>query len=992
MNRKGKLLASALAATLASTAVVPAVSAASFTDMKGNTHEEAVLALVKAKVINGYPDGTFKPNRTLTRSDVVKLIGKYLVAEGYSVPADYKTKSRFTDVTMKDSGDELLKYAAMIKDYGILGGSNGRLLAKEDMTREDMAIALVRLIDLVEDIDVATYVAGQKFTGDVTDLHAAKTSARPYILVLDYFDITNPTLDKFNPKSTTTRGQFATFLYRITNQNIGDIVAPKVDLAEFKATGANTFTVTFNQAVDWKNAKYSVKKSNSDVAISSVEIAKDKKSAKLVMSSKLTEGNYTISVSGIAGKTFTKTTRVANEKATSIDFLNDYAVPSAAGDKVRVGYKVVNQYGEDITAAVPNVVASSNVTGTGSSTTVKYTEGIVEITKATRDSTFKQGDKISVSITDRATGITSSKVVTVASKSKVSEVEITGLYNDVNRSAALNVDANYEDFHLVLKAKDQYGLEVPAQEIAGDVIVSVSNTSIIDVNRSVTSPIFTQLTIDGKRQTVLELKEPRNKRHGKATISIKSRTTGKTATYEVIVAEGVKADTITLGTPQLAVAGEKTEVPFLVYGTDGREITNAAILNHANGVKVITNDRYVKTVIENDPLTGRAKLFITDSSNSSTDRQVLVTATTANNKVTTMYVTMRAKAEASRIVATKGIGTNVVVGGTITLSKETLVVNDQYGRDFALTNSNLATAVNSTNRDKYVIEVETIDDKVALSSNKYITANNSVTVTGVKRGSDTVLLTLQQIDSKGVARNVDSRAYELNVNVTDKSNIVHYELKHIDVIYDNPAITSSNNYAREIIVYGITTDGQRVVVPASEYTVITGHDDLVYNASTGTIYVRGNKDIVDKNDEYISVKVIVNADRQPVTLDQTVVVTKAEPYANTIELQSANGYTVQGEILHIPGTTANVNISSTNLKAVLKITDQYGEDISSSASNRIILTATNLVNSNNDSTVPEVTGNGTNTLTFTGVQRGDSFFLTYIVDNKALTTQVAVGQ
>lgn len=992
MKKQTKFLATALAATLATTAVVPAASAASFKDLKGNTHEEAVMALVGAKVINGYPDGTFKPNKTLTRSDVVKLIGKYLVSEGFEVPADYKTKGRFTDITMKDSGDELLKYAAMVKDYGILGGSNGRLLAKEDMSREDMAIALVRLINVVEEIDVVSYVGEQRFTGDVTDLHAAKASARPYILVLDYFDITNPVLDKFNPKSTTTRGQFATFLYRVTNQKLADVVAPKATLTDFKATGANTFTVAFNQEVDWKNAKFSVKKGNSDVAISNVDIAKDKKSAKLIMSSKLAEGTYTVSVSGAADSVFTKTAAVLNEKVTSIEFLNDHAVPDASGSKVRIGYKVLNQYGEDMTSAVHNVVASSNVTGAGSDTTVKYAEGIVEITKPTRASNFKQGDKISVSITDRATAITKSNVVTVASKSKVSEVEIEGLYNDIDRTAAFNVESNYEDFHLLLKAKDQYGLEMSAQDIATDVRIAVSDTSVIDVNRSVSSPIFTQLTIDGKRQTVLELKEPRNKKRGTAIISITAKATGKTEKFEVTVAEGVKADTIALGMPQLAVAGEKTEVPFLVYGTDGKEISNAVALNKASGVKLTTNDRYVKTVIENDPLTGKAKLYLIDSSNATTDRQVLITATTASNKVETLLVTMRAKAEASRIIATKDIETNVVVGGSVTLSKDAIVVNDQYGRDIIFNNSNMASAVNSSNAGKYVIEVEALDDKVALSSNRLITATNTVTVSGKKKGSDYLKLTLQQIDSRGVARNVDSGAYELNVKVTDKSSIDRYELKNIDIIYDNPAKTSTNNYARELTVYGITTDGYKVVIPASEYTVMTGHDDLVYNAAAGTIYVRGNKDIVDRDDQYIPVKVIVNANRQPVTLDQTVIVTKAEPYANTIELQSANGLTVQDQLLHIPGTTANVNISSSNLKAVLKITDQYGEDISRSASDRIKLTATNLVNSNNDSTVPAVSGNGTNTLTFTGVQRGDSFFLTYFVDGKTLTAQVVVGE
>ena len=95
MKIQSKFLTSAVVVTVALAAVVPTVSAASFKDMKGNTHEKAVMALVNAGVINGYLDGTFKPNKTLTRSDVVKLIGKYLVSEGYTSTCQLQNKNSF---------------------------------------------------------------------------------------------------------------------------------------------------------------------------------------------------------------------------------------------------------------------------------------------------------------------------------------------------------------------------------------------------------------------------------------------------------------------------------------------------------------------------------------------------------------------------------------------------------------------------------------------------------------------------------------------------------------------------------------------------------------------------------------------------------------------------------------------------------------------------------------------------------------------------------
>ncbi|WP_318617270.1 S-layer homology domain-containing protein [Sporosarcina sp. YIM B06819] len=223
-----KFFVGAASAALVATAVAPVASAKDFNDTKGNTHETAIDALSDAGVITGYPDGSFLPNKTLTRSDVVKLMGKWLVAEGYKIPADYKTNMRFTDLTAK-SNDELLQYAAVVKDNKVFNGSNGRLLAGDNITRENMAVVLVRAFDQVHDMDLVTYVKAQDFKKDVIDLGKAKAEARPAIDVLDFFNITNPAAPNFNPKNTTTRGQFATFLHKSMNTDYSAVKAPNAD-------------------------------------------------------------------------------------------------------------------------------------------------------------------------------------------------------------------------------------------------------------------------------------------------------------------------------------------------------------------------------------------------------------------------------------------------------------------------------------------------------------------------------------------------------------------------------------------------------------------------------------------------------------------------------------------------------------------------------------------------------------------------------------------
>lgn len=256
-----KFVATAATATLVASAIVPVASAANLSDISGNTHEEAINALVDAGVINGYPDGTFKPNKTLSRSDVVKLLGKYLETEGYAPASNWKTSPAFNDLTTA-SNEELLKYASVVKEAGVFVGSNGNLLASDSITRENMAIVLVRMVNTVKGVSLEEFVAEQDFKGDVKDLAQAKAEARSAISVLDYYDITNPTVANFNPKGDTTRGQFATFLYKTINAEISGaevegskVVPEKIELAETSIQGNYGEKVTLTAKVTVKEGE-----------------------------------------------------------------------------------------------------------------------------------------------------------------------------------------------------------------------------------------------------------------------------------------------------------------------------------------------------------------------------------------------------------------------------------------------------------------------------------------------------------------------------------------------------------------------------------------------------------------------------------------------------------------------------------------------------------------------------------------------------------------
>ena len=223
MRKNTRFLASATAVVLASAAIVPSASAASFTDIKGSGHENAITSLAEQGIIGGYPDGTFKPNQNLTRSDVVKLLGKYLVSLGHEVPKDYKTKMRFSDLTDK-SQDELLQYAALVKDVGVFQGSNGVLMHRDHLRRDQMATVLVRAFKVINKFDYVKPMNDSEYRSNIGDLTRTTKEHQEAIKTLAYYGVTKQ--KTFNPKDATKRGQFASFLYNMLQI---DIPKPKPD-------------------------------------------------------------------------------------------------------------------------------------------------------------------------------------------------------------------------------------------------------------------------------------------------------------------------------------------------------------------------------------------------------------------------------------------------------------------------------------------------------------------------------------------------------------------------------------------------------------------------------------------------------------------------------------------------------------------------------------------------------------------------------------------
>lgn len=218
MKQTKKFIAVAAVATLVTTVATPTMAEeTTFTDIKGTSHEQAILSLVEMGIIKGYPDGTFRPNQVLNRSDVVKLLGKYLVSLGYNVPENYKTIMRFSDLTA-NSDDELLQYAALVNDLGVFLGSGGKLNPRDQIRRDQMATVLVRAFKVINDFDYVAAVKATNFITSLTDVERTPEEHKDSIAVFEYYKVIDETT--FAPTKPANRGQFATSLYNLLNVEI----------------------------------------------------------------------------------------------------------------------------------------------------------------------------------------------------------------------------------------------------------------------------------------------------------------------------------------------------------------------------------------------------------------------------------------------------------------------------------------------------------------------------------------------------------------------------------------------------------------------------------------------------------------------------------------------------------------------------------------------------------------------------------------------------
>lgn len=735
------------------------------------------------------------------------------------------------------------------------------------------------------------------------------------------------------------------------------------------ATGVKLLKVDFNKVVDANKAKFEVKKGSVTVNVSKVTFAADNKSAVLELATKLTKGDYTVNVTGVSDKTLSATVSVEDEKVAKIELLSKTAAAvfgsteTDAGKIVeaKVGFRVLNQYGEDITKSSPNI------TWTSSYGTVEpdYTNGVIRLVPPT-GANFVKDQKVVVTGIEQTTGTVVSETLTIGDQAYVAEIKVKGLYHPENKE--LNTDSNYSEYYLLVEAKDQYGNKVNAAKFADDVLATTSNPAVINVAYTNNGkPVVDNNGPNGELR--VQLAAPTGtKLDGTATIRLISKYNGVAGDFNITVKAAAKVDTFTLQAPATVVAaGETIEIPFTAVDQYGKEVTSYSALN---GKVMLSSTAGENTLwFEQDYVNNKAVLKFKAPS---TEGTYILMAVTPTGKVSQLTVQVRSLANPVVVSEVKNVNVALLKDATLTLKASDIVVNDQYGRK-----------VSSLDYNNYKLVVSAVDgaaDTVLITSDAEITsANDQIVFKGsATKGSERFKIALyKKNNTDNTWEIVRGSEYEFTLRTVALADVAEFKVADIPVIYNK------STHAVTLDTYGTLSDGTKVILPAEQYTVWTNVSGLSYiggklDASGVMSFPQGKNEITG------TVLVVFEGANGPVTVTKEVKVTNAEPVVTTIKLADS----VKNGVASLSAT----DFSFANLKNLFTYIDQYGVNMAEDDVNPKFL-VTNVVKTtrNQDDEDLNIAKDKSGFVeNITNVKAGDTFNFTVIAGGKTTTIKVVI--
>ena len=226
-----------LASLLIASSVSPIVNASeiTFSDVgKEHAHYDAIHSLVNRGHINGYRDGTFRPDGILTRGQAAKILANVLNLDTTN------KKQVFSDVP---STHEYVGAINALYDNNIINGyRDGTFKPHEPLKRGQMAKIIVKAFELEE--------------STVIDLPFVDVSSnnefRGYIQTLLNYSITKgTTATTYSPVEVVKRGQMASFVVRAEEVEVPDSPGQSgTDMAKSFIKVSATIAINTTELID----------------------------------------------------------------------------------------------------------------------------------------------------------------------------------------------------------------------------------------------------------------------------------------------------------------------------------------------------------------------------------------------------------------------------------------------------------------------------------------------------------------------------------------------------------------------------------------------------------------------------------------------------------------------------------------------------------------------------------------------------------------------
>ncbi len=167
-----------------------------FSDMADSWAKEAVYAWAEKKIVDGNGNGQFLPDKNITREEFVKLLvcAFDINTEKTAVFSDVEDDAWYAD------------YVRVAGGAGLVLGTDGVFGVGQNLTRQDLALMVARIMKVQETDVAASY----------TDWEQVRPDARAAVAALSQVGILGGYPDaSFRPEQTATRAEATMVLYKV---------------------------------------------------------------------------------------------------------------------------------------------------------------------------------------------------------------------------------------------------------------------------------------------------------------------------------------------------------------------------------------------------------------------------------------------------------------------------------------------------------------------------------------------------------------------------------------------------------------------------------------------------------------------------------------------------------------------------------------------------------------------------------------------------------